>query len=283
VKRPIYIQKEVDQVATIEGVTSIFESIASIHIAQIKDRVVSSTAFFYELWQIYTQLRVDPKLQARLKRRQFNPQPALVAVTSEGGLIGDIDERIVTSMLQQPNIKTADLYVIGSHGVALFGRHGIRPKQVFTMPEGDENLHFDALIQILDQYSQATVFYQTYVSLLRQDVSRIELFSAVEALSQTMTQDSREVISPRDYIFEPSLEDVVKYLESIMRQIALDQVVLESKLAQYASRFNAMSSAKRKATEMRTDLRLELNRSRRSQSDERIKETLAAMKMIKRA
>ncbi|HUC87233.1 MAG TPA: F0F1 ATP synthase subunit gamma [Candidatus Saccharimonadales bacterium] len=281
-KRPIYIQKEVDQVTTIEGITSIFESIASIHIAQIKDRVVSSTSFFHELWQIYSQLRVDPKLQARLNRRQLNPQPAVVVVTSEGGLIGDIDDRIVNAMLAQPEIDKADLYVIGSHGVTLLGRHGLKPKQSFAMPEGDENLHFDALIQVLDQYSQAAVYYQTYVSLLRQDVSRIDLFSAVEALSQTMTKEG-ELISPRDYIFEPSLEDVIRYLESIMRQIALDQVVLESKLAQYASRFNAMSSAKRKATEMRTDLRFELSRSKRSQSDERIKETLAAMKMITKA
>jgi F-type H+-transporting ATPase subunit gamma len=280
VKRAIYIQREVDQVGTIEGITSIFESIASIHIAQIKDRVVSSTAFFQELWHLYAQLRVDPDHQKYRQHRQFNPRPAVVAVTSEGGLIGDIDDRIVTDMLSQHGIEQADIYVIGSHGVTLLGRRGRKPKQVFVMPEGDENLHFDALIQSLDQYAQVAVFYQTYRSLLRQDVSRIDLFSAVEALSQTLEAEASEVISSRNYIFEPSLNEVISYMESVMRRIALEQVVLESKLAQYASRFNAMSSAKRKASDLGTDLRLELNRSKRSQSDERIKETLTSMKMI---
>lgn len=53
--------KQLDEIATIESLTEVFESIASLRIRQIKDRVVSSKTFFTELWQIYAQLRVDPK------------------------------------------------------------------------------------------------------------------------------------------------------------------------------------------------------------------------------
>jgi F0F1-type ATP synthase gamma subunit len=53
-------------------------------------------------------------------------------------------------------------------------------------------------------------------------------------------------------------------------------------LAQYASRFNAMNQAKSKASEMQRELKLQLNRAKRSQGDERIKEVLGGMKVMER-
>ncbi len=53
--------KAAEQVGTITSLTSIFENIASMRIAKIKDKVTRSQVFFDELWDIYTSLRVDPK------------------------------------------------------------------------------------------------------------------------------------------------------------------------------------------------------------------------------
>src|SRR3712207_7285068 len=51
--------------------------------------------------------------------------------------------------------------------------------------------------------------------------------------------------SEATYIFEPSAFVLVDHLERSMMQIALEQLILESKLAQYASRFRAMSASHR--------------------------------------
>jgi F0F1-type ATP synthase gamma subunit len=63
-----------------------------------------------------------------------------------------------------------------------------------------------------------------------------------------------------------------------MVQISLSQAILESKLAQYASRFRSMSSAKEKAIETKKDLHLQYNRAKRSVADERLKEMINGMK-----
>ncbi|HUC20781.1 MAG TPA: F0F1 ATP synthase subunit gamma, partial [Candidatus Polarisedimenticolaceae bacterium] len=84
------------------------------------------------------------------------------------------------------------------------------------------------------------------------------------------------------YILEPSPKQIITYMESVMVEIALGQVVLESKLAQYASRFNAMYAAKSKAKEMKDDLSLTMHRAKRAFGDERIKEILSGMKMLKK-
>ena len=67
------IQKEAGQIGTITDLTGIFESIASIRISKIKDKVTRSQVFFDELWHIYSQLRVDPNTRAPITKSVTSP------------------------------------------------------------------------------------------------------------------------------------------------------------------------------------------------------------------
>jgi F-type H+-transporting ATPase subunit gamma len=279
-KRPLNLQLDFEQIGTIEKLTSIFQAIASIHIAQIKDKVVASTSFFNELWGVYSQLRSSKEESARLSI-QHNGRTALIAITSEGGLIGDIDERIVEAMLKVYPGGPLDVFVIGAHGASLLAHRGLFAKQVVATPDLEKGESVRPLAQMFGSYEHAIVYYQTYVSLMRQDIARIDLFAAVRTLAEESTV-SDEVISSRSYILEPSAEAIIGYMESVMVEIALGQVLLESKLAQYASRFNAMYSAKSKAQDLKHDLGLELHRAKRAAVDERIKETLSSRKAMHR-
>ena len=64
-----------------------------------------------------------------------------------------------------------------------------------------------------------------------------------------------------------------------MLGVALAQVIYESKLAQYASRFKAMTAAHDRAEEMSNDLRLSFNRAKRAQADARLKEIIVGMRL----
>jgi F-type H+-transporting ATPase subunit gamma len=280
-KRAVYIQKDVDQITTIEGMTSIFEAIASIHIAQIKDKVMTSTAFFDELWQIYRQLLRGEQDYGHHRKPAITDRPALVIMTSNGGLTGDIDERLVQLMTEHPDYQKADIFSIGSHGSILLGRRGLKATKVFPLPDTDENINVSPIAQTINQYASVTVYYQKYLSLLKQEVSRIDLFSVVANLGAAEKGEQVDIISQKDYIFEPSIEEIAAYMEAIMLEIAIAQLILESKLAQYASRFNTMSAAKSKAKDMERDLKLTLNRAKRAQADERTKEVLSGMKALK--
>jgi F0F1-type ATP synthase gamma subunit len=66
-----------------------------------------------------------------------------------------------------------------------------------------------------------------------------------------------------------------------MMQIAISQLILESKLAQYASRFRAMSASHQRADETKTELHLDYNRARRGVKDERLKEVINGLKKAK--
>ena len=66
-----------------------------------------------------------------------------------------------------------------------------------------------------------------------------------------------------------------------MLKIALSQLILQSKLAQYASRFRAMSASHQRADETKVDLHLAYNRAKRAVKDERLKEIINGIKKSK--
>ncbi|QQR52718.1 F0F1 ATP synthase subunit gamma [bacterium] len=272
------IEAEASQVGTVSELTGVFESIASMRIGKIKDRVVRSQQFFAELWQIYTQLRVDPNDRLTGKngpKRQ--KQNVFLALTAEGGLSGDIDQRIVRTVLENLDPNTTDLIVIGAHGATQFVQHKAKIKRYFRLPDIDQTIDVSPIVDELLGYAHPTVWYQRYISLTVQEVGRIDLLGRVRALATTSKAAEENIISPRDYLFEPSVDDVVRYLESVMMEIALSQVILESRLAQYASRFTAMSAAKKRAKELQTLLLMNYNRARRGEADDRIKEIVNSM------
>ncbi len=282
-KRPLAIQQEFNQIGTVEDLVSIFEAIASIHIGQIRDKVLASTDYFNELWQVYSQLRLSKEESKERLSIQKGQGTALVAITSDSGLIGDIDERILQVLLQtRATIQgKQDLFVLGAHGASLLRQRHVQPTQAFPLPDVEKGSSVQKLAELFGKYEHVTVYYQTYISLMRQDVAHIDLFSAVRTLGE-VSRSGDQLISSQNYIFEPSVKEIISYMESVMVGIALGQVLLESQLAQYASRFNAMYAAKAKAKELRSDLGLELHRAKRAVSDERIKEVLSGRKLLHR-
>ncbi|MDB5182447.1 MAG: hypothetical protein JWO47_231 [Candidatus Saccharibacteria bacterium] len=282
-RRPADIAYDRRSMGTLVELTSVFEGLASMRIAQIKNQVKEAQAFFDELWTIYTQLRVDSMF--RFGRRENTAEilnkDLIVIITAEGGFSGDIDQKLITLMLESYDKEKQDIIVIGHHGAVQLAQRGISFKKYFKLPERDLNINSGPIIAQVQHYKSTTVYYQTYVSLMIQDVKRISLANAVQQKGRQVKAGKEETISEDTYIFEPSTFAVVDHLERSMLQIAVSQVILESKLAQYASRFRAMSSAHTRADELYGDLTLAYNRSSRSIKDERLKEIINGLRKVR--
>jgi F-type H+-transporting ATPase subunit gamma len=273
------LEKEKKGVAAMVQMSSAFEGIASMKIARIKNQVLQSTIFFDDLWGIYTQLRVDSLF--RFGRGQNNQnaidKELYIIITAEGGFSGDIDAKLIRFMLEQYDPNKNEIIVIGHHGAVQLAQKGVSFKKYFKLPEKDQNINVAPIIKYVQQYRTASVFYQSYVSLMVQDVKKIELSSAVAELGKKADK-TEEIISEANYIFEPSTYAVVGHLEQSMLQIMIEQLILNSKLAQYASRFRAMSASHQLADEQMSDVTLRYNRARRGIKDERLKEIVNGLR-----
>jgi F-type H+-transporting ATPase subunit gamma len=251
-----------------------------MRISQVKNQVLQSQQFFDELWNIYSQLRVDSLFRfGRAKSEDVIDKDLYIIITAEGGFSGDIDQKLITMMLKDYDPAKQDIVVIGHHGAMQLIQAGVKFKKYFSLPSKDTNINVQPLVNEVRGYRNTVVFYQTYLSLMVQEIKRIELHSAVQQ-EGNKTIKADDVISDATYIFEPSNYDVIAHLERSMLQIALSQLILDSKLAQYASRFRAMSMANDKAGELLTDTRLLYNRTKRRIQDERLKEIINGLRKV---
>jgi len=271
--------RERDTMQTVKKLSSAFEGIASMHISQIKDQVLSSQAFFGELWQIYSQIRVDQSFHFGRSQSRVKPnnKELIILVTAEGSFSGDVDQRVMAAMLNYYKPDLHDIIVIGHHGSVQLAQRNISYARDFKLPQSDRNINVMPLIQEIQKYASTTAFYPTYISLMNQDVRHIKLSTEVGEWGKNVAK-SNEMISESNYIFEPSVRAVVDHLESSMMQIMLSQIILESKLAQYASRFQAMHIARDKANDSYSSLATLYNQAKRHYKDERLKEVLNGLR-----
>ncbi len=281
-KRPAELERDEAAMGALVELTSVFEGIASMRIAQVKNQVLQATQFFDELWHIYSQLRVSAIFGFGRSNAEIEviDKELYVLITAEGGFSGDIDQKLIQMMLKTYDKDKNAIIVIGHHGAIQLAQRGIHYEKYFKLPSKDQNINVTPIIREVQHYSKTSVFYQEYISLMSQEVKKIELSSAVNAIG-AQSDKPEEIISEANYIFEPSTYDVVDHLERSMMQIALSQLILNSKLAQYASRFRAMSASHQRADETKQDLHMQFNRAKRNIKDARLKEIINGLKKAK--
>jgi ATP synthase F1 gamma subunit len=277
-RRASAIEKESIQITTVEDLTGVFESIASTQVAKVKHKVELSKEFFRLLWSRYSSIRFDPK--THITNRNLDHEKSgkvFIIISAEAGLGGDIDQRLIETMLQDYDANTTDIIVLGTHGATQLTQKNIRYIRHFKVPESDHYIDVGPVIDAAAPYAQVIVYYEEYVSLGVQEIKKIDLISSLRDMSLNSDTDEY-TMTEQDTIFEPSLDHIAEQMEMTMMTLALSQTILESSLAQAASRFNAMAVAKKRAGELLADYGLEFHRAKRSESDRQLREVMVSLK-----
>lgn len=278
-RRPNIIEKDIASVTTLGNLTNVFESLASTQVAKVKSKAQLSQEFFNLLWSKYTAIRVDPRSRITAREENGNGRTCLVLISAEAGLSGDLDMRLIETMQHNFKHGITDIVVLGSHGASQLSQRGIQYIRFFQLPETDTYINVEPVIQAVIEYSRIIVYYEEYISLGQQEIRTLDLVMHMKE----MTENAEEgIMTAADTIFEPGLEEIATQMEATMMSLALSQTILQSGLAQAASRFNAMTTAEKRAGDMASDYRLEFHRSKRAESDRRLREVLVGIKKKRR-
>lgn len=282
-RRPLEIKAEEASVRSVVSLTSALETLSSMQIAKTKNKVLISNQFFDEVWSIYKQIRVDVLFNFG---RKVNEQPIdkelLILITAKGGLSGDIDNRLIRKVVEHYDESKNDVLVIGHHGALKLKQAHIDQTYYFDLPEHDY-VNVDPLMDIIRKYAQSRIFYQHYISLSQQDIKDADLSEVVSSKGRVadLATVSDDMVTEKTYIFEPSSYAVAAYLENSILRLTISQFIYDSRLAQVASRFKAMSAAKERSITNASELHTEYNRAKRSQVDTRLKESMAGLKKLR--
>lgn len=282
-RRPLEIKAEETSVRSVVSLTSALESLSSMQIAKTKNKVLISNQFFDEVWNIYKQIRVDVMFNyGRVAGEKPIDKELLILITAKGGLSGDIDQRLIRKFVERYDETKNDVLVIGHHGALKLKQSHIDYDYYFDLPEHDY-VNVDPLMDITRKYAKSRIFYQDYISLSQQEIKDVDLSEVVSSKGRVadMATVSDDLITEKTYIFEPNSYAVAAYLENSILRLTISQFIYDSRLAQVASRFKAMSAAKERSIDNANTLHLEYNRAKRNQVDTRLKESLAGLKKIR--
>ena len=282
-RRPLEIRAEENSVRSVVSLTSALETLSSMQIAKTKNKVLISNQFFDEVWNIYKQIRVDVLFNfGRAVDENPIDKELLILITAKGGLSGDIDQRLIKKFLEHYDESKNDVLVIGNHGALKLKQSHIDYAYYFDLPEKDY-INVDPLMDIIRKYRASRIFYQNYVSLSQQEIKSVDLSEVVSSKGRVadLSSVSDDLVTEKTYIFEPSSFQVAAYLENSILRLTISQFIYDSRLAQVASRFKAMSAARERSVDTANQLHTEYNRAKRSQVDTRLKESLAGLKKIR--
>lgn len=280
-RRPQEIGLEEKNMGIIVSLTSAFEGLASMRIMRTKNQVAVSNKFFNEVWNIYKLIRIDGMFGfGRQPLEEAIDKELLVLITAPGGLSGDIDQRLIRLMRERYDPAKNDVLVIGRHGLLQLQQFGIPYIKFFNLPKHDV-VNVEPLVAAVKRYKSSRVFYENYVSLTSQSVRSLDMQSIIESKGDVAAKADEELITEATYIFEPTPYAVLAHMETSMLRLTLAHLIYDSRLAQTASRFRAMSAAKERAVGVQAELHTEYNKAKRGMVDQRLKEVIGGLKKIK--
>lgn len=276
------LKGELQTVKVIEELTEVFQNTASVKIRSIRKQVLSSKAFFNDMWSIYQELRVETKISFR--DMASNNRQLLLFIASPAGLAGPNDLQIIDDLTSHYDAAKQDVVVIGSHGVQLLKQQGIKPIRAFEVPDITKDFTVDPIVDLIKTYDSTVAFYASYISLTTQLASKRQLLLEAQELTEEervlIKTGATEVIASGNYIFEPSLEAAILTLEQAMLYTTVTQLILESNLAQLASRFTNMTLSHERAVRQRKKTFLEFLSARRTERDEVTRQIMVAARGV---
>lgn len=281
------IKEKMGVVKSVGGFANAMQQIAAMRMMALRDKVLSSKRFVDEATQIlaelnlYKELFYKEQVEGKYKKRKKDPEPlssepkkAIIVVTSNQGLCGKFNAEIfkkVESEILSNNLD-ADFYLVGKKGQ----EHYLTSKKFhfkfypYALPDNFEAKDLLRLVDMFPYYDRIMLVYTRYVNAVNREV--METILVVPPAKFNEPPDPKEKIK---FIFEPSIEELIRDVSAKLRAATFQQQILDSRLAQFSAQMVGMQAATENAKTLLDELQHDYNKQRRKMIDKKISEVFA--------
>jgi len=246
------IVNEIGELETLRTVTQAYSEIASLRMRTIRDFVLKNRDFLGAIDSIFRQVlySYQEEVEELIKNTKdkdkvtflaHNGKTVAVLLSANTGLYGDIVSKTFNKFLKEVEKANVEVSIVGKLGASLFEQ--TKPNTPFTYFDfPDYQIDSKALTEIIRhivQYEKIEVYYGKFMSVVTQSPS----VYTINAITTNTIQGAQAEEKKEKYIFEPTLEEVLRFFETEIFTSLFDQTIRESQLAKFASRIGAMSQA----------------------------------------
>jgi F-type H+-transporting ATPase subunit gamma len=294
------VQNRIGSVKNIQKITRAMEMVAAARLRRAEERIEHLRPYAGAIRRMTRQAAEAaeniPNVPI-LFEHERQDDVALLLITGDRGLAGAFNSQILRAGVRAENEHTDEgrnvsWYASGKRGVSSLNFRG---KEVAGQYIGfsDRPAYADArqiaedvmAAYIDDKVDRVEIFYNGYISPLRQEVRRETLLPLQQASLLEEGEDEEEDDEDRPehralVEYEPDPEEILKRLVPDYVEISVYRALLESTASEHGARMTAMRSASDNAGELIEDLTLEMNRARQAEITQEIMEVVAGAEAL---
>jgi len=266
------IRRRIRSVSNMQQITKAMKMVAAAKLRRAQEKVIASRPYVKHIQDVLSRLvQAQTDLSHPLLEKRPVKKIGYILVTSDRGLCGGFNAnliRLTRSVLDEQNAETR-LVAVGRKGSDYFGRRKVEIISRFTGlgDSPDFNQARQIAGEIIGLYTsgeldEVFLVYSKFISVLTQEPT----------LAKILPIEPSEEEAGRQYLFEPSPEQMIERLLPNYLESQIFSALLESKASEMGSKMTAMDSATENAKEMIDKLTLAMNRARQAAITKEISE-----------
>lgn len=264
------LKRDMEMMRDLENLTSMLEQTAARTIAQMRSDILSSRAYFREVWRIYGVLKqlVPPAPEVVHKH-------LVVGIGIDWGMPGGLLNHVMDKVVSEQKAHEADMLIAGKMSHSRFKGESDHTIHYFSSPKNATLANIQPIYKVIAGYAKVTIVYPSFVSLSKQSILTAS-FSVGNADNKEPENDrvknAPKVIDPSRFIIDPDPQTLANYLSEAIVGLTVHHYFTESILAYSAAQMVAMRNSHDNAKQEGRHLFIRYNKARREEIDAKIRE-----------
>lgn len=282
------IKKRITTVQNTQQITKAMKMVSAAKLRRAQQAVEAARPYADKIAEVLASLslRVEEEDQHPLLQERGKDRALIVLITADRGLCGGFTANISKAVERHVQEKRDGF---GDYDVMIIGRKGHeflkrRPVQIEKVHENITGNVTYASAQLLaqeiidgylaDRWDAVYLAYNAFHSAISQEVT----IAPIMPVEPQQPPEDEPVI---DYIYEPSIKDVLAQIVPKYVETQMFRALLESAASEHGARMTSMDNASKNASEMIDNLTLEYNRARQAAITKELSEIVSGAESIK--
>lgn len=280
------IKKRIVSVKNTRQITKAMKMVSAAKLRRAQENVVAARPYAQKMGQVLQSLaaNLEGEQHPLLEKREAK-KLLLIVVTSDRGLCGGFNSNLCKAgeryiKEKQAEFEEVSLMTVGRKGYEfLKSRYTIRKN--FSNIISKPNYQAAAMLAqdviegyLAEEYDQVVMLFNAFRTVMSQDITFQQLLPIVPEGKSTVDE-------PVEYIYEPSVDDLLTQILPKNIEVQIFKAMLESVAGEHGARMTAMDSASKNASEMIGKLTLQYNRARQAAITTELMEIISGAESIK--
>jgi F-type H+-transporting ATPase subunit gamma len=269
------VRTRIQSVKSTQQITKAMKMVAASKLRRAQDAILQMRPYVRKLYGILgnAMASIEGDHQSEYSIQRDEKKVLLVVITSDRGLCGAFNTNVIKAALSlikenyEEQEKNNQLWILplGNKSYDFFSKNKYQVIDNFYEIFG--GLSFDKAKETAEfvmqgfsegDFDKVELVYNEFKNVATQ-ILRKEQFLPIEK-----EEKEDEINTSTDYIFEPSIEYIVRDMIPKTLKIQLYKAVLESNASEHGARMTAMDQATENAGDLLKDLKLIYNRTRQA-------------------